>query len=263
MATIDEPNRRFFTAANDAGDDIKLQIREPNRKEIELADMQYSATFTRALLAGLPPRSKLLRLLRERELWTPDDETAMEESRLEVIRLEGEITDAQKAEDGEDKDRRLRKLNKQHAAALDAFNGKRADIESMLEHSADAKGFEAQRTFLLACVVEFADGEREDERLYRSVEAYLNDTDVTLGQRVLYEFVTFNNGQPSNWAALTALNAEDDEAEETEEDADDAASETLTLQDDTADEPTDEELEALTAPAPERVLGVPNSGARK
>jgi len=86
----------------------------------------------------------------------------------------------------------------------------RDDIEQMLGHTADAKAENAQRNFLICCVTEYvtvkqdaaaksAQIENVLDRVFDGVEAMLACTDLDLLQRIIYEYITFNAGMPSEY----------------------------------------------------------------
>ena len=80
----------------------------------------------------------------------------------------------------------------------------RMEIDEMLGHTADAKAEEASRNFILACIseiIEFKDDKvtKVIKRVWDSIEQMFAETDSNLMQRVIYEYMTFSAGLPSEW----------------------------------------------------------------
>lgn len=201
---------RSFVATKDDGSKLHLTIRKAHRRERQLADYQYSKVFNEAIRFNLPTRPQMLKQLRKNEVWTAEQEAELEKLRIAAAEAEDEY---QKAET-DVKDR----VKEARDQALDAFNEKRSEIESLLSHTADAKADLSTRNFLIACTVAYdaspSHGEKAGKRVWDSLEALLDEEDASLLQRCVYEYVMLQNDLPSNWVDETADREHDGQAEE-------------------------------------------------
>lgn len=215
MALVKETREfRIFDCKKDAGSIVTLRVRKANRRELECADMEQGRIYNQALLAGLPPRMRMLRKLREQDLWTSEDDSNLNELREAVARLDvqvaeqikklqGDLNETAKAEITAVKEG----LSKDRADAFRKLSDLRSEIDGMLGHTSDAKAEDINRNFLLACVTEYVqiDGDtaKATGRVWDSVDTLMNEQDTNLLQRAIYEHMTFNAGIPSEWPADT------------------------------------------------------------
>ena len=208
MATPATPTSRKFFAKLDDTKSIWLSVRPPTRREIEAADLEFSAKFNDCLQAGLPTRSRLMARLRKNGMWTTEQESEMVTLRDEGIDLENQI-EADKFATEEAK----ATVKARHREVLNQLNALRNDIETMLSHTSDAKSEDARRDCLMACTVEYSayDGAgaavnpgKGGTRLWPQIDDMLNETNSMLMERAYYEFMMYTNGQPSGWDKLMA-----------------------------------------------------------
>jgi hypothetical protein len=231
--------KRIFPVTKADGTPLKLSVRLPNQKETQIANRQYRAAYTQALMDGQPPRSVLLKRLGDNGLWSQADRaefSSLREAYLAALdqanRVEipaGQTATAEEVETFAKRDR-----------ALGALNAKRADVEAMLQFTADAMAEEAKTKYVIACVVEY-DG-KDARRVFSSVEELDSTPDVEMLERVKYEFATLEAGMPSDWDNIMA------------NDAAEKATETAKVDDAPADK-KDEKVEAVTPPV------IPSEGA--
>lgn len=210
MKIIDTPESRVFECKLDSGQFVALRVQRANRRELEAADLEQSRVFNQALLAGLPPRMRLLRKLREQALWTSEDDTNLNRLREQVARLDvrlAELAEEIKKAEGEARD----PLEKEKDAAIKdravvnrQLTQLRQEIDGMLGHTADAKAEDSHRNFLLACVAEKVQILPDQSikvvaRVWESLDALMAETDTNLLQRTIYEYMMFAAGLPSEW----------------------------------------------------------------
>jgi hypothetical protein len=197
MATKAQKKSRTFVGVLKDKTQVKVTVREPSQKESVLATRQFRSAFTQALMDGQPTRSVLLKRLEDNGLWSKSDKAEFTQLRSDYMSLleqtqvfqkpGAELTDDQKT------------VVKRRDEAFAALNAKRADVETMLQYTADALAEDAQALFLTACVTEYVDG----RRVFESVEALQNSEHPELAERAKYEFMTFSNGVDSQWDELT------------------------------------------------------------
>lgn len=227
MSATEQGDARIFTVTKDNGTAVTVRLRKPNRRELEAGDFEQSRVFNQALQNQLPTRNRLLRKLMEGGLWTQADSDRLNTLRqsvaktdLENVTLLTRINALAKDTEGKDKEpaaltadetQQLATLRTEHetktierVALFTELRQLRMEIDEMLGHTADAKAEEANRNFILACiseVVEATDGKvtKVVKRVWDSIEQMLAETDTNLMQRVVYEYMTFISGLPSEW----------------------------------------------------------------
>lgn len=216
-------DNRIFLATKDDGTTVPVRVRRATRRELEAADLEQSRIFNQALLSGLPPRNRLLRKLREQDLWTTGDDEKLNDLRGQSVRADAHIAEvnARIAEIRGEGDSALplsdddqKKLAAAEAERDEAIKGRqlvfrdlnamRVEIDGMLGHTADAKADDAHRNFLLACVAEYVDPLPDGRakvlgRVWNAVDNLMAEKDTGLLQRTVYEYMTFNAGLPSEW----------------------------------------------------------------
>lgn len=233
---LETTTERVFEVTKDNGQTVKVRVRKPNRRELETADFEQSRVFNQALQSQLPTRHRLLRKLREGGLWTSSEDERLETLRTQVARsdtqsaeLTAKIDSLAKDAEGKDKEpgqltadesqtlagwqSQRDILNEQRVILFTELRDLRIEIDQMLGHTADAKSEEANRNCILACISEIVEtGEVADatgnkvikvtkvvSRVWATIEAMLSEVDVNLWQRIVYEYMTFSGGLPSEW----------------------------------------------------------------
>jgi hypothetical protein len=235
MSTPIKPGTREFVATRDDKSLIKLSVRKPTRKELEYADLEYSAKFNTAIVNGIPTQAKLLRQLREAEVIDKKTEALLSQLATDLRAQEKAVAKLTNSKDeaavkaAGDK---LEELQKK----LQELNG---EVDSYFEHVAETKAQQAQRNFLVACVVETPDGDKR-KRLWGGVEELLGEQDQSLINRTVYEYMMCQRDLPSEWDKLIAeQEAEAKKAKDEEEAAEKAANPA-------ALDPTTSEVDAAT-----------------
>ncbi len=227
MNVIDTPESRTFQVTKDSDQKVWVRVRKATRRELEAADMENSAMFNRSLQHGLPPRARMMRLLKEQGLWTADDSTRIDELRRAVAKADNQIADLiTKTEkitkvDGLDRptpftpDEQVILTNLEtqrdeivasRAVTFKDLRQLHIEVDAMFGHTADAKAEEAQRNCLMACVTEYVNvlgGAVTNVvgRVWGDIDALLDEPDAGLSQRIAYEYITYSNGVPSDWDA--------------------------------------------------------------
>jgi hypothetical protein len=149
--------RRFRVRRDGTLTDI--QVRQPNQKEIEAAEMSRSVTFNRSLRHGLPPQQTFLRQLAEHGAWTEADDAALEAARELASNANDKYSEASDDDTRSPEDVAI--LRAELEKALVPFNERNAEFRALVSHTADAKGEESHRQMILACVTEdVATGQR-------------------------------------------------------------------------------------------------------
>ncbi len=214
MATKREERKgiRQFRAKRDDGSLILLTTRLPMQAETHAARLEYSAVFNDSLKHGLPTRTKMLKDLERSGLWGQAEKEEFERIRTEALGVDKQLTGLRKslAEKqgntnflGTPEERTIQGEISTLQARFDQLNAEfismRQEVESMLEHTADARADDAFRNCLVACVTEYDDGVSKGKRVWESIDSYVDENDMMLSQRALYEYLYCTAGQPSAW----------------------------------------------------------------
>lgn len=184
---MEKVEKRVFEVELANGETVKVSTRKPTNQEIEASDMEYSRAFTNALIAGLYPQETLIAIFREKGIWSEakDDAIRAQTGLVSVIETSLEEAAAEK------KNEIAEELKEERNKLFEM----RQSRSSYLSHSAEAKAANAQRDSTVAQVTENAKG----VRVWRSLEDFLRETDSNLIFRATYEYVTFENGLPSDF----------------------------------------------------------------
>ena len=216
MATnIKKDGIRSFRAKRDDGSFLALTTRKPTQEELGAARYELSATFNQSLMHGLPTRTKMMKSLEKNGLWGNTEKEAFQALREKALQTNKQLTATKekiskaKAAGGDVAafQTQLDELQADYDGANTQFVDLRGEIESMLEHTADARADDAYRNFLVACVTEYADGTKKGDRVWSSLDAYIEDGDMLLTQRALYEYLYCQADQPSGWKDPTVAEA--------------------------------------------------------
>jgi len=216
MADQVKQTSRAFTATKDDSTEVQLRVREATRRELEMADMEFSRAFNMALRFGLPTSTRQMKHLKQSELWTEADDARVQKLRQHALAIEDRLSEAG--------DTASEDLKTEHREAMTQLNEARRDLEAMLAHTCDAKADQAYRNFLMCCSVEVV-GDEKAERLWPSVDDLMQETDNKLLSRAMYEWTMFRAGLESDWASFqtpapaTATTQATDQADQTEPDA--------------------------------------------
>lgn len=182
---MEDKDKRIFTVDKEDGSKVKLSTRKPTNQEIEDAGMEYSREFTKAVRFGLMPREAMKAILAQNGTWTKKDDQELKDIEDQIVALE--------TADYKNNEQKRKKALADAVTMREYLIDRRKVLASYLEHTAEAKAYEAQRDYIVCCVTEYAEtGER--------VWPELNFKDEKSGEmvfRATYEHMTFINGVPS------------------------------------------------------------------
>ena len=185
---------------------VKLSCREPNQKESQEAEFEYSKSFNKALMGGIMPQARLMDELVKNGIWSDEKDQEIEAQREKVIKLE----DAFEKEKDEDRKKSIGEDLKEERQSL--YSMRQAKSE-MFAHSAEAKADSAQRDYLVAVVTKEADTGR---KVWKRFEDFQNEQDGGLLFRSTYEYLTFINGLDSDFMEKFPENQDKESEEESE-----------------------------------------------
>ena len=84
---------RVFKSVDSDGNDIVLEFRRPSQQTHKKAELVYRQKFSEALRGGIVLQAEVAKLLKERGLWTEEDEATEHEMRVELKALEESLKD--------------------------------------------------------------------------------------------------------------------------------------------------------------------------
>jgi hypothetical protein len=92
---------RAFQAIDRNGALVEFELKVPGLAEDNEGDRQYRVAYSRALREGIFPREKLREIMREHEMWTSEDDTAMKRVVGQIAVFQIELKNAET--EGDDK----------------------------------------------------------------------------------------------------------------------------------------------------------------
>ena len=197
--------KRSFEVTKEDDTVLKLSVRMPTAEEQQAGDWEYSKAFNRAIVNGILPASRLQEILTENGVWTTAKDEAIEAKAEEVRDLTIKLEEAKAKKE---KEELAEKLGQERSNLLNM----RQELNDLLAHSAENKADEAQRNFLVALVVETEDG----KPYWGSIDKFNKETDGNIIFRAVYEYMTFINDVPSDFAASLPENQVQEEEIEVE-----------------------------------------------
>ena len=178
-------DKRIYVVKKEDGSFVKLSVRTPNSEETEIADIEYSKSFVKALKNNIPTAKAMEKILAESGTWTKDDDKKLEDIIEEGAKLEDILAD-EKTSDAEkiNIEKRLNDLR-------DMSSELRREKNSYYNHTAESKAADAQRDCTVVLVTRFADS---DLPVWKSLDDFLKEQDGNLIYRAVYEYLALLNG---------------------------------------------------------------------
>lgn len=178
-------DKRIYVVKKEDGSFVKLSVRTPNSEETEIADIEYSKSFVKALKNNIPTAKAMEKILAESGTWTKDDDKKLEDIIEEGAKLEDVLSD-EKTSDAEkiEIEKRLNDLR-------DMSSELRREKNSYYNHTAESKAADAQRDCTVVLVTRFADS---DLPVWKSLDDFLKEQDGNLIYRAVYEYLALLNG---------------------------------------------------------------------
>ncbi len=183
-----------------------LQIRFPKVEENRLADWEYSKIFQQAIMDDIPTNKEMAKTIERKGLWSKEDDDKVDSLQDEIQK---QVTVLSKMADG----------SKNMDKVQDKINELRQEIFKMQQerqrwynNTAESKAEEAKMSFLIYKCTEFADG---GKNVWSKYEDFKNEEDQEAVNTIVYQFITFINGLPSDYLSQSST-SDEKEVEETE-----------------------------------------------
>lgn len=216
---MEDKDKRVFTVTKEDGKKVKLSTRRPTNQEIEDAGMEYSREFTKAVRCGLMPREAMKAILNQNGAWTKKEDAELSEIEDKIVELE--------TADYKNNSDKHKKAMSDAAAMREHLTERRKVLSSYLEHTAEAKAYEAQRDYIVCCVTEYVDS---GDRVWPEL-TFKDEKSGEMIFRSTYEHMTFINDVPSQ------IESEEDSDNEENVDVEQAVEEPLKEEEKPAEKP--------------------------
>lgn len=170
---------------------VKVRIVKPTVEDSRRADWEYSKTFNESLMAKLYTESEMINLLKERKVWTDDDEQVMNRIRAEIasqvstLLNSTELTLSQKVE-------LKQAISINRLSLLLKHNA----LQSIKAHTCEAKADEARIIYLSQKCVRNRD--TASTPYWETLDAVRNESNQELAQKLFQAVVMFMNAMPSD-----------------------------------------------------------------
>jgi hypothetical protein len=182
-----------------------IQIRYPKVEENRLADWEYSKVFQQAILDGIPTIREMETLIKERKLWTQEDDDKIQKLRDDI---DAQMVLLSKMES----DNAIAQVTVKIEELREKLFALQQEKQKYFNNTAEAKADEAKMSFLIHKCTHNADGNRA---IWKTYDDFKNEEDQATVNMIVYQFLTFINGLPADFLYIPS--DEDGETESEEE----------------------------------------------
>ena len=186
------------------GNVTKLKLRQPTTEELNWGEWEYARIFNSAISEGIRPQSALIASLAENGIKVKD----MQDEAIEIMNQVADTEkDLAKARETDDKDE-INRIKEDLKELRELLMQKNAVTRDYLRQAAEGKSSDARDSFLMANLIEFADGPKVGKPFYSAVaqdpkqaaksryKKYQDDKDFNFKAKLAVEYITFINGLP-------------------------------------------------------------------
>ena len=160
----------------------RFAFKWPSVKQNRIADWKQSETFNEAVTAGLPLEDEMLRILRNKKLWTEEDDKKLDELRTKYIMVNARYNvENDPAEE-------LKKERKDARQTLLDFQSKR---QKYIGHTAEAKAEEIRTAYLVSQITVYAESSKP---VWTSYEEFDNEVNRAYLYEIIFEYITWGSG---------------------------------------------------------------------
>jgi hypothetical protein len=164
---------RIFTSKDKSGQDITLKFNRPTQQVLSAADLKYREAYSVAFRNGLLTNAEIVKYLRERGIWTDEQEKESYDLRISLRELE------LKLEDPTLSDEEGQAIVAQIKLGRDKLTEHNQQIRAIADNTCESTAMEARNQFLAAtCVV----NARSGVKVFKDMKDFLArlDEQVTL-----------------------------------------------------------------------------------
>lgn len=186
------------------GNVTQLKLRQPTTEELNWGEWEYARIFNSAISEGIRPQSALVASLAENGIKITDMQDEASEVMNQVAEAEKDLAKAREAGNKDD----INRIKDDLKELRELLMQKNTVTRDYLRQSAEGKANEARDAFLMANLVEFADGPKVGKSYYNAVaqdskqaakskyKKFQEDKDFNFKARLTVEYITFINGLP-------------------------------------------------------------------
>jgi hypothetical protein len=181
-----------------------VQIRFPKVEESRLADWEYSKVLQQAMLDGIPTNKEMDRLIKDRNLWTKEDDKEIEKIKGDIdkqLLILSKMDSAKRIGDSEEKIEEFRTL----------LFKKQQEKQVFYNNTAESKAEESKMSFLIFKCSEDAD---TGKQVWKTYDDFKNEEDQGTVNTIVYQFLTFINGLPADFLSNPSTQQDTEETGE-------------------------------------------------
>lgn len=143
---------RDFSCIDDNGEKINLVFKRPNQSQISAAEFAFKKAFADAVRAGFVTNAEVSKLLKDKEIWTENNDSKVAELRTKIALLEEKFKTNNFDGDGMTEYQEVKKLR-------DELNSTLAVYTSIVDNTAESFATDAKTRFY-AVECSFKDGKK-------------------------------------------------------------------------------------------------------
>jgi hypothetical protein len=164
--------------------DVVYRIRMPGLEEQRQADWEYSRTFTKALMEGVPAMKELEKLLTSRGIIKV--EFARRENELNATLQSIALKLTSEDTPGDEKT----SLTLDFEEARQELLSLRQERQTFVQNTAEGKADESRLTFMTWRCSEFGDGPNIGKSVWKTLPDFRNERDLSLVWNMLFHYMS-------------------------------------------------------------------------
>jgi hypothetical protein len=165
---------RVFKSVMPDGKEVELRFNRPTQKILQDAEFEFKKYWARCMRSGIMSQAEALKMMKQNNIWTEEDEQAILEHRTRIASLEKEFTEDLSEENGKALFAQIKRLR----SDMQDINSKFTNI---YENTAENMAGDYRLQYLAAnCVVYNDTGKRVfkdvEELISRAQESIVSDS---------------------------------------------------------------------------------------
>lgn len=182
-----------------------VQIRFPRVEENRLADWEYSKVLMQAIKDGIPTNKQMGKVIEDLGLWGKEEEEKIETLSEEI---EKQVTILSKMSEGS---KNADKVQDKIAELRQQIFELQQERQRLYNNTAESKADESKMSFLIYKCSEFAE---TGKSVWKTYDDFKAEDDQTAVNTIVYQFLTFINGLPSDFLQSPSTRTDDGAVEE-------------------------------------------------
>lgn len=181
------------------------QVRFPKVEENRLADWEYTKLLNMALKDGIPTQKQMGEMIKDLGLWTEADDAKLDSLREEVNK---QVAVLDKMTEGS---KNFEKVEEKIGELREEVFGIQQERQKLYQNTAESKADEAKMSFLIYKCSEDAN---TGKPVWSSYDEFKNEEDQEFVNTIVYQFLTFINGLPSDFLSTPSTGTSNSEVED-------------------------------------------------